>query len=131
MPEFLQKQVEMDYESVVKRVQEALEAEGFSVMLTKGIHEIFEKKLDIKGYPKRTFILGCAAPLAKMALDVSVHTGQLMPCSFFVYEEDGNVFVTHTSIMKAAVILDLAPEDKMQPVIEETGKRIGKVWDRI
>ncbi|TXT57063.1 MAG: hypothetical protein BAJATHORv1_20663 [Candidatus Thorarchaeota archaeon] len=131
MPDVLRKQVDMSFEEAVKRVHEALEAEEFSHLLTKGVHEIFKKKLGVENYTKTTFVLACAAPLAKMALDVSLDVGLLMPCSFLVYEDEDKVYVAHVSIMKAAVILDLAPADKMQPVIEETKKRIGKVWDRI
>ena len=46
-------------------------------------------------------------------------------------EENGKVVVIHSSIMKMGVELGFAPEGTMQPVIEETGKRVHKVWDRI
>jgi uncharacterized protein (DUF302 family) len=55
----------------------------------------------------------------------------VMPCSFVVSEENGKVFVTHSSIMKMGVELGLAPEGPMQPLIEETGTRVHKIWDRI
>ena len=48
-----------------------------------------------------------------------------------VVEDDGKVMISHTSIMRAASELGLAPKDAMVPVIEETGKRVHKVWNKI
>lgn len=131
MPEILRKEVQMSFEEAVKRVETLAEEEGFTILLTKGMHEMFKKKLGIDDYPRRTFILACSAELAKMAMDVSTDMSLVMPCSFVVAEEDGKVIVTHSSVMKMGVELGFAPEEPMQPVIEETGKRVHKVWDRI
>ena len=88
-------------------------------------------KLGIEDYPKRTFILACSADLAKKAVEVSKDMSLVMPCSFVVAAEDGKIVVTHSSIMKMGVELGFAPADDMQPVIEETGKRVHAVWDNI
>jgi uncharacterized protein (DUF302 family) len=131
MVDVLRKEVSYSFDEAVKKVQEACAAEDFGILLTKDLHEIFEKKLGYKDHPKYTFVLACAAPLAKKAWDVSKDVGTIFPCSFVVYEEEGKTFVAHTSIMKIAAETGLAPKDAMQPVIEETGKRVHKVWDRI
>jgi uncharacterized protein (DUF302 family) len=131
MPEILRKEVKMSFEDAVKRVETLTEEGGFTILLTKGMHEMFKKKLGIDDYPRRTFILACSADLAKKAMDVSTNMGLVMPCSFVVSEEDGKVIVTHSSIMKMGVELGFAPADQMKPVIEETGERVHKVWDKI
>jgi uncharacterized protein (DUF302 family) len=131
MVDILRKVVQLDFDDAVSRVQSLSEEEGFTTLLTKGMHEMFRKKLGIEDYPRRTFVLACAPELAKMAMDVSTDISLLMPCSFVISEEDGKVVVSHSSIMKMAVELGFAPEEKMRPVIEETGRRIHKVWDRI
>ena len=82
-------------------------------------------------YPRFTTILACAPELAKTALDISIDVGAFFPCSFVVYDDDGNIFVMHASIMKAATETGLAPNDAMAPVIEMAGKRLHKVWDSI
>ncbi len=127
--DILLKEVSMNFEKAVEKLQDACANNGFSVLATKNLDKIFKKALDLDEYDRYTFVLACSPSLAKMALDVSKKVGLLFPCSFVVYEEDGKVFVGHASIMKAAVELGLAPEDDMAPVLEETGKRIGKVWD--
>ncbi|TFG06978.1 DUF302 domain-containing protein [Candidatus Thorarchaeota archaeon] len=131
MIDILEKEVSYSFDEAVKRVEDAFEAEGFSVFLTKEIHKVFKEKMGIENYPKVAFVLGCSGRLAKMALDTSMNMALLMPCSVAIYEKDGKVSVAHLSIMKAGVELGLAPAGKMQPVIEETGKSVTKVWNRI
>ncbi len=130
MPDILRKELAMSFDDAVNHVESLVVDGGFTILLTKGMHEMFKKKLGID-YPRRTFILACNAELAKMAMDASTDMALVMPCSFVVSEEKGKVIVSHTSIMKMGVELGFAPEDAMQSVIEETSKRVHKVWDRI
>lgn len=120
----------MDFNSAVAKVENIVKQEGFSVLLTKSIDEIFKMKLGVTDYPKYTTILACGPKLAKMALDASFNVGLLFPCSFVVYEENGKVFVSHISIMKIAKEIGLASPEAMEPVIKETGKMITKAWEQ-
>jgi uncharacterized protein (DUF302 family) len=130
MVSVLRKEVKIGFDEAVKRVENACEEEGFGLLLTKAVDEIFKKKLGVDS-SRYTFVLACAPELAKMALDASKDVGTLFPCSFVVYEDEGKVFVAHTSIMRAASELGLASPEAMAPVLEEAGKRVGKVWARI
>ena len=131
MVDVLRKQVSYSFDDAITKVEEACKKEGFGLLLTKNIDEIFKKKFGLDYYPRYTFILACAPELAKAALDVSKDVGTLFPCSFVVYEDEGKVFVMHASIMKAAAETGLAPKNAMAPVIEMTRKRVHKVWDAI
>ncbi len=131
MVEVVRKKVSYSYEEAIKMVEDALSAAGFSLLLTKDLSDIFKKKLGVEDYPKYSFILACKPELAKMALDVSKDAGTLFPCSFVVYEDGDEVYVGHSSIMQIAAETKLAPADDMAPVIYETGKAIGSVWDHI
>ncbi len=131
MPEILRKELDMNFEDAVKHVEALVEEGGFTILLTKGMHDMFKKKLGIEDYPKKTFILACSADLAKKAVDVSNDMALVMPCSFVVSEKEGKAVVIHSSIMKMGVELGFAPEDEMQSVIEETGKRVHAVWEKI
>ncbi len=131
MVEVLKKEVKYPFDEAVERVRE-LASEEFSILLVKSIDEVIRKKLDLPNYPvKYTTILACGPELAKMALDVSMDVGALMPCSFTIYEEDGRVFVSHVSIMKIAAETGIADSEKMEPVVRKTGKKVKKVWDKI
>lgn len=131
MVDVLRKQVLYGFDEAVKRVEDACVSEGFGLQLTKGVHDIFKQKLGIDDYPRYTAILVCNPHLAKRALDISKDMGTIFPCSFTVYEENGKVMIAHTSIMKIGVEIGLAPQEEMESLIEETGKRIRKVWDKI
>lgn len=130
MVNVLRKESSYSFDETVKKAEEALVSEGFGHLLSKGLHEMFKLKLGVD-IPKYTIILACAPELAKMGLEASLDVGTLFPCSFVVYEDDGKVMVAHTSIMKAASELGLATTEAMAPVIEETGKRVHRVWDKI
>ena len=131
MPEILRKALDMSFEDAVKRVENLVVDGGFTILLSKGMHDMFKMKLGIEDYPKRTFILACSADLAKEAVDISKDMSLVMPCSFVVAEEEGRVVVSHSSIMKMGVELGFAPADEMQPLIDKTGKRVRAVWDKI
>ncbi len=130
MVDVLRKELTLEFDAAVKRVEEACASEGFGLLLTKALDKVFKDKLGVDSQ-RYTFVLACAPELAKMALDASKYVGTLFPCSFVVYEENGKVIVAHTSIMKAASELGLVTKEAMEPVIEETGKRISKVWAKI
>jgi uncharacterized protein (DUF302 family) len=131
MVDVLRKQVSYSFDKAIAKVEQACKEEGFGLLLTKNIDEIFKKKFGLESYPRYTFILACAPELAKAALEVSKDVGTLFPCSFVVCEDEGKIFVMHASIMKAAAETGLAPKDKMAPVIEMTGERVHRVWDKI
>lgn len=130
MVEVLRKEASCSFDEAVRRVEAACEREGFGILLTKGIDTIFKEKLGVN-YSRYSFILACAPELAKKALDVSKDVGTIFPCSFVVYEDNDKVMVAHTSIMKIAAEVGLAQNELMVPIIDETGKRVRKVWDRI
>ncbi|MFO7795301.1 MAG: DUF302 domain-containing protein [Promethearchaeati archaeon] len=130
MVDFLKKELDMDFDKAVKKVETIVEEEGFSLLLTKDLDKIFKKNLGVD-YSRYTMILACAPEFAKGALDVSKNVGLLFPCSFVVYEDQGKVFVSHISIMKIAPEIELASADEMQPVIDMTGEAVHKAWDRL
>jgi len=131
MVEILRKEVSTNFDDTVQLVEEAVKAEGFSVLLVKSIDEVIKNKLGLKYYPRYTTILACGPDLAKMALDVSKDVGTLFPCSFVVYEENEKVIVAHVSIMKASVELSIVNSELMAPVIEKTSEYVQAVWDKI
>ena len=130
MVDFLKKELSMEFEDAVKRVEDISQEKGFGLLITKRLDKIFKEKMGVD-YKKFAIVLVCNPKFAKAALDVSIDVGLLFPCSFVVYEEEGKVFVAHASIMKIAPEVGFAPKEKMQPVIESTGEAIHKIWDAL
>lgn len=130
MIEVLKKQVSLSFEDAVVKIERLSAERGFTVLFTKALHETFKQKLQID-YPKYAFIQVCNAHLAKRVLDISKDAGVVFPCSFVVYEEGDSVTIAHTSVMRAISELGLAPKDEMAPIIEETGRRVRELWEKI
>jgi uncharacterized protein (DUF302 family) len=128
--DILKKELNMEFDEAINHVQEIIKEQGFSVLITKALDEIFKAKLDVIDYPRFTFIVACNPKLAKMALDVSFNVGSIFPCSFVVYEDEGKVIVSHLSIMKSAVELGLASAEDMKSVIKTTSEIVHAAWDR-
>ncbi|MFX1318729.1 MAG: DUF302 domain-containing protein [Promethearchaeota archaeon] len=126
----LKKKMEMSFDDAVKHVETIIQEEGFSVLMTTPIHAIFKEKLGLEGYPRYTMICACRAKLAKAALDVSKNVGLLFPCSFVVYEDAGEIYVAHVSIMKIAPEVGLASASEMQSVIEMASEMVQRAWSR-
>lgn len=131
MVEPLIKVSERDFDSTVRLTEELLEKEGFLVLASKNIDEVIKNKLNIQNFSRYAVILACKPELAKAALEVSLKSGFLFPCSFAVYEEAGKVMIGHVSIMKVIPDIGLAPLREMEPVIEETGGYIRKIWEQL
>lgn len=128
MIDILKKELKMEFSEAIAHVEQICEQNGFGVLLTKSLDDVFKKKLGIKDYPKYTIILVCNPKFAKAALDVSEDNGLLFPCSFVVFEKERKIYVAHTSIMKISPQIGLASESDMKPVIEMTGNGVQKIW---
>ncbi len=130
MVDVLKKKLGLPFDQAVDKVKEEVQKE-FSVLMVKSIDDVIRDNLDLDNYPlKYTTVLACGAQLAKMALDVSVDARTLIPCSFSIYEKEGQVFVSHVSIKMASKI-GIGDSKAMEPVIAETGQRIERVWNKL
>jgi UTP-glucose-1-phosphate uridylyltransferase len=53
MVEVLRKELSEGFDEAVQKIEQICNDEGFTVMLTKSVDEIFAKKLGAKDYPQR------------------------------------------------------------------------------
>ncbi len=72
-----------------------------------------------------------AIDLSQRLIETSLDMGLVFPCSFTVFEQDGKIKVGHVSIMKIGAEIGLADKEAMAPLIEDTGKAVQKVWNKI
>ena len=81
MVDILKKELNMSFTDAVAHVEKISQENGFGLLITKQLNQIFKEKLNLQEYPKYAIILVCAPKFAKAALDVSFDVGLLFPCS--------------------------------------------------
>jgi len=113
-----------DYETALKRVTEALKAEGFGVLTEIDVKDTLKKKLDVECRPYK--LLGaCNPPLAHRALTAAPEVGLLLPCNVTVAQmEDGRIQV---AIVDPLAMMSVVPNPTLQPVAQEAGERLNRV----
>lgn len=129
--DILKKELNMDFDEAIEKVKSALQDGGFGVLSSIDISTLLKQKLQLDEYRKCTTILACNPILADRALDASINMSTLFPCSFVVYEEDGKTMLSHISIMKIGRELGIADKEKMDAVVELTGKKVKAIWENI
>jgi uncharacterized protein (DUF302 family) len=116
--------VDLPYEQALRRVTEALKAEGFGVLTTIDVKATLKAKLDIDF--RRYVILGaCNPPLARRALSEELEIGLLLPCNLIVYERDqGGSTVSAVNAMAA---MSFTGNPALEPIAQEASARLERV----
>jgi uncharacterized protein (DUF302 family) len=136
--------LEMTHEEAVEHVREVAEATGFGVPVEFSPSELLNEKVDRearRASGSRTesddanrdpyYVLGACNPeVADRALDSAMELGGLMPCNVVVWQTDPGVQeVYHLSIMRAARLLGIAPDDEeWADVVATTGELVDEAW---
>jgi uncharacterized protein (DUF302 family) len=115
------------FDTALLRVVEALKAEGFGVITEIDVKKTMKEKLDVNVRPHN--ILGACNPkLAYAAMQVEPDLGVLLPCNVDVYEVDGG---TRVVAVNAGAMLGMVGNDKLTPIAEEVGTRLGRVLESL
>ena len=113
----------MDYESALARVTEALRAEGFGVLTEIDVKETLKMKLDVDFRPYK--ILGACNPqLAYRALTAASQVGLLLPCNVTVSQVEEGVEV---SLVDPLAMLGVVASAKLEPIAQEARARLERV----
>jgi uncharacterized protein (DUF302 family) len=120
----LKTDLHIDYETVQKRVVEALKTEGFGVLTEIDVKDTFKKKLDVDFRPYK--ILGACNPsLAHRALTAAPDVGLLLPCNVTIAQmEDGRVQV---AIVDPLAMMSGIADEHLKPIAEEARERLNRV----
>jgi uncharacterized protein (DUF302 family) len=120
----------MEHEAAIEHVREAFVSEGFGIATEFSPSEMLNEKVDAGRDPYH--VLGACNPdMADRALDASDNRiGGLFPCNVVVWEEEPGVqTVYHVSIMRAARLLGMAPDDgTMADIVADTGELVEAAW---
>jgi uncharacterized protein (DUF302 family) len=115
-------------EEAIKRVSEALQAEGFGVLVDIDIQAALKAKLGVERRPYR--ILGACNPmLARQALEADPDIGLLLPCNVIVREEeDGSVTV---GFMDPETVLALVQNERIAVLAKDVRARLERIREAL
>ncbi len=124
----ISKTVDGEFDAVLDRTVEALDAEGFGVLTEIDVQATLEAKLDAEF--RRYRILGaCNPPLAHEALGEELELGALLPCNVVVYEtDDGEVRV---SAVDPETMLSVVGNDAVDEIAAEVAGRLERALDGV
>lgn len=116
--------LQMDYETALKRVTEALKAEGFGVLTEIDVKDTLKKKLDVDFRPYK--ILGACNPsLAHRALTAAPDVGLLLPCNVTVSQmDDAGIQV---AIVDPLLMMGVMADENLRPIAQEAQERLSRV----
>jgi len=117
--------VSMD--EALKKVTEALKANGFGVLTKIDIKETLKKKIDVDFRPY--VILGACNPkLAHKALQGESFIGLLLPCNVVVQESKGGALV---SFADPNAMFELVPDAPIEEVATEARRLLQNARDQL
>jgi uncharacterized protein (DUF302 family) len=118
------KTITMGADDAVKRVTEALAAEGFGVLTDIDVAATLKKKIDQDIPPYR--ILGACNPnFAHKAIAAEPQIGALLPCNVVVRQDRQGQ--TYLEFMDPLAVMDLVGRPEIHAIATEVRQRLERV----
>ncbi|MFL1013085.1 DUF302 domain-containing protein [Flavisericum labens] len=117
-----------DFNDSIKKVTEALKAEGFGVLTEIDIKETLKKKLDVD-FNNYKILGACNPPYAHKALLAENKIGTMLPCNVIVQELDtGDVEVSSVNPMASMQAVD---NIELKAIAEEITEKLKAIIEKL
>ena len=129
MTYYTKRQIDDEFDDVVARTTDALEAEGFGLLCEIDVKEKFKEKLGVEEFPHYRILGACNSVLAKDGIDAEPNLGTLLPCNVVVYEtDDGEVVV---SAVDPGTMLSVVENPELDSIADDVRERFDRVLDTL
>lgn len=117
-----------DFNDSIKKVTEALKAEGFGILTEIDIKETLKKKLDVD-FNNYKILGACNPPYAHKALLAENKIGTMLPCNVIVQELDtGGIEVSAVNPMASMQAVDNA---ELKTIAEEITEKLKTIIEKL
>lgn len=118
--------LKVPFEDVLSKITKTLQQQGFGVISSLDIADIFQKKLS-RGFRKYKILGACNPEFAYKAISLESHTGLKLPCNVVVQEhENGDVEVSAINPMES---IDTSDSELLNTVATEVSQRLRTAID--
>lgn len=121
------KKVKISFDDCVKKVNEELSKESFSVLFTIDIQDKLNSKLGVD-FDKYVIIGACNPSFSYEVLKLEKEIGLFLPCNLIVYEKDDDIFV---STILPSVMMDITNNKSLKNISDKVEKLLKEVVDRV
>ena len=121
------REVTLEFEEAVIKIEAALKTEGFGVLCQIDIQAKLKEKLGVD-FPRYVILGACNPPLAQQALQKDINLGLLLPCNTVVYEDGGQV---HVGAVDALRMLSVANDPDMEGLAREVNEKLRRALDTV
>ena len=115
------------HDEAVRRITEALKAEGFGVLTTIDVQETLKQKLGVD-FPRYVILGACNPQLAHRALTAEPGVGLLLPCNVVVTENAEGAVV---QVAKPEAMLGVVERKELRPIAEEADARLRRALEHL
>ena len=117
-----------DFNDSIKKVTEALKAEGFGVLTEIDIKETLKKKLDVD-FNNYKILGACNPPYAHKALLAENKIGTMLPCNVIVQELDSGVI--EVSAVNPMASMQAVSNDDLKGIAEEITEKLKTIIEKL
>ncbi len=124
MKYYIEKTIETDFESAIRKTKDALKNEGFGVLSEIDIQDKLKEKLDVD-FRKYRILGACNPPNAYKALQSEDKIGTMLPCNVIIQQVSSEK--TEVAAIDPLASMIAVENDKLKPIANHIKDKLSNV----